>query len=240
MEQPGGVHRRYRVAEVDPQRNSLSRGEAFACSDDLLERAPGDQLHPQSDPVIDDVGAVNGDHVGVADASQEAALFDDGGAALDEGISRRNSSEQLERDFTIEPLVPRAIDLAEGAAAEPLDQPQMPPALRRNDGRPRALRFCDGLRWTAMELDDGRESFQATEHWTIRIAAARFGRRPVDGGAVQDGGGELGVEPFTPHCSSPWPVAPARARPPCAPLRHWASRAPPPSPRRSSPSRRAR
>ena len=59
------------------------------------------------------------------DAGEQPALADDDAAACRNGGRR----QKLERDLAIEPRVPRAIHLAEGAAADPFQDAQVAPGL---------------------------------------------------------------------------------------------------------------
>ena len=120
----------------------------------------------------------------MAHARQHAAFFDDRrGRAVRRRRGRRR--QELERDLAVEPRVPGAIDRAEGAAADALEDPQMPPLL----GRSASSRAAG---WTGATGERPRRALSCVEDGRSGSIGARFGRRPVDRRAVEDRGGEIG------------------------------------------------
>ncbi len=95
----------------------------------LLDCLAVDQFHPETNGVPDPLGAVNGDDVGMADAREEAAFFDDGGRAGIFDIGPRG--QELQRNFAIESSVPGAVHVPEGAMTKWLQDTDVPPDLRR-------------------------------------------------------------------------------------------------------------
>ena len=67
MQQPFLVHRAQRATKLDADLGRLGRLERTVGVQFLLERAPLDDLHPETHPPIDPIGTVNGDDPGVAD-----------------------------------------------------------------------------------------------------------------------------------------------------------------------------
>ena len=93
----------------------------------LLDRLAVDQFHPETDGVPDPLGSVNGDDVGMADAREEAAFLDDRGRARISGIG--SGRQELQRNFAIETGVPGAVHAPECAAADRLQDADVPPCL---------------------------------------------------------------------------------------------------------------
>ena len=73
---------------------------------------------------------MNGDHVGVANAGEQAALVDDRGRHAITRCAVRG--QELERDFPIEPRVPRPVDFSKGAPAYSLEEPKVSPLFSRS------------------------------------------------------------------------------------------------------------
>ena len=78
---------------------------------------------------VDAGGAVDADDVGVSNARQQPALVDD---LVGMRVGIRRATQQLERDLAIELGIPRAIDVAEGAAGKVLEHLEMPEPRRRS------------------------------------------------------------------------------------------------------------
>ena len=116
MQQAGAVHRGERFADVEADQRGFARAEAAALLENLFERLPLDQLHPQPDHAFGARGAVDRHHVGMIDLGQQPRLVNHrvGVAAAD------RLGDQLERDFAVEARIPGAIDGAVGAAADHL------------------------------------------------------------------------------------------------------------------------
>ena len=126
MDQPGGVNRGERAAEIDADERRLARAEGPVRGELLLERRAAQQLHPQADALVVHRDAVHADDVRVADAREQAAFVRDPRRV--DVLARGAGAQQLQRDVALEIRVPRAVDVAERAAAEPLDQLEMRPA----------------------------------------------------------------------------------------------------------------
>src|SRR4029453_19592225 len=92
------------------------------------------ELHAEADPPFVDLDAVHGDDVGMPDARQQAPFAGD--ARRLRIVMEIVEAEQLERHLAFEMTIPRAIDLAERAAAEPLDPRQLRPAADRRAAGP--------------------------------------------------------------------------------------------------------
>ena len=78
MDKARRVHRGHRVAELHADVHDFRDAERVPLLHQLLQRAPLDELHPQSDAAVDPIGAEDGDDVGVVDTREQAAFFDDG------------------------------------------------------------------------------------------------------------------------------------------------------------------
>ena len=134
VQQSGTVHGRQGLAQIDADRRRLPRAERPLLLDDLMQGAAADELHPDADPAIPRLGSVHGNHVGMAHAREQPAFVDHARriAQRCRGIIRRGSAAQkLQRDFAVQLRVPRAIDLAKGAASDRFEQPEMPPRRDR-------------------------------------------------------------------------------------------------------------
>ena len=111
-----------------PMRVASAGAEHGLLAQHLFERPAAHELHPEPDVVADLLGAVNRDDVAVANAGEQAAFGND-----ERGRARRRhcgGREKLERDFAIEARIPRAVDLAERALADPLDELKVTPRRR--------------------------------------------------------------------------------------------------------------
>ncbi len=237
------MHGGDRGAELDANRDGFGGGELRPALQELLERLTADELHPQSNLIADPLGAVNGHDIRVADPREQPAFLDDRRRPVVAGAGRR---EQLQRHFAIETRVPGAINRAEGAAPDPIEDAEMTPVLGylRTGGiredcrgprqRPRRQRLAP------MHRRKPLEHAQLTDDRPFVVAGARFGEAPVDGRAVEHLPREVAEQLSRRHAPSPRPDESAPVLRLFAPPRHWASPARPPTPGRCSPFRRAR
>ncbi len=233
VEHASAVHSGHGSAQLQADRDGFACGAGPAAGQRLFERTSPHELHPQADAPIDDVSAVNGDDVRVANASQQPAFLDDRGGAR--AVRRRTDRQQLEGDLAVEFRVPRSVDLAEGPAADRFEHAELTPRLSRPSivgGR--APRF----RKATMEVGERGEDLQRRNEAEVVSAVGGFHRRPVDGGTIEDRSGKI-VQPSIRrgHVSFPPPGGPARVVRLSARPRLTVSRAPSPAPRRCSPSR---
>jgi hypothetical protein len=97
------VHGGHRLTKLDADVNDVGLAEDLALFENLFERSSLDTLHPQPDPVVDTVGAVDGDHVRMAHAREQTTPLDKRGA--DRTIRGCFTRQKLERHFAIEPRV---------------------------------------------------------------------------------------------------------------------------------------
>ena len=128
MQEAGRVHRRHGAAELHADTDDISRGKDGALLEQLLERVPADELHPQADPIADLLRAVDSDDVRMPHFGEEPALPNDrarGGFVRD-----RSSGQKLQCDFAVEPRVPGAEHFAERAPPDALEKAEVAPALR--------------------------------------------------------------------------------------------------------------
>ncbi len=113
------------AAQILADQGRFARAERTVRAQQLFERGPADQFHPQADAPFVRLGAVDGDDVVVFDAG-EAAAFAQHAAGL--AIGRQAAdAQQLHRDFAIQLRVAGAIHLAERAFADAFLEFEMPP-----------------------------------------------------------------------------------------------------------------
>ena len=124
MEQPGTVHGGYRTRELETDADCFDRTD-LSVTEDVLEGIAANELHPESDLIGNLLGTVDGDDVRMPYPGQQSALVDDRGRCPIAGGAI--GWQQLQRDFPIEPRVPRAVNLSEGSLADPLDELKVTP-----------------------------------------------------------------------------------------------------------------
>ena len=178
VDQSGFVDRGQRVAQRRANLGDLAGGQGPVGGDGLREGAPAQELHPEADLAVDAGRAVDADDVGVSKTGQQPALIHD---FVGMRVGVRRATQQLEGDLAIELGVPRAIDVAEGAAGDVLEDLEMPQSPRRV-GQASAWQ---GLR--PVHLGDAGDDPQRGH-----LAAKRLGPQllecvPIDGGALADG-----------------------------------------------------
>ena len=71
------VNGRQCVTKLDPDFYGVGGIEDVALFEHLLECASLDQLHPETEPPVDTLGAIDGDHIGMAYPGEQAAFLDD-------------------------------------------------------------------------------------------------------------------------------------------------------------------
>lgn len=118
---------RERPTEVAADQCGFGGADRAAALHDRVERVAGNQFHPQCDPAVQLLGAVDGHHVGMTNPREQAGLAQQ---VLGCRAGRRRFQE-LERDLAIEPGIDRAEHLALGAAAEARQQREMSPVRDR-------------------------------------------------------------------------------------------------------------
>ena len=114
--------------------DSFGGADHLPLVEDLFEGVAANELHPQANLIGNLLGTVDGDHVRMPHAGEQAALVDDGGrpAIAGGGICR----QEFQRDFAIEPRIPGAVNLSECAAADLLEESKVTPVLRRRKMSP--------------------------------------------------------------------------------------------------------
>ena len=90
----------------------------------LLERGAANELHPEPDPALARLGAVDADDVRVTETGQDAALAQD---PLVQTGGRAAGAQQLERDLAMQLRVEGPEHLAEGALPHPFADLEVPP-----------------------------------------------------------------------------------------------------------------
>ena len=212
MEQAGRVHGRQRPAQVEPHAGRLARAERPLLLDQLLQRAPADELHPDADHAVARLGAVDRDHVRMAHARQQPPFVDDPRRVADRlarRVRRRVCPQQFERHVAVEMRIPRAIHVAVGAVAEQFQPLQVTPHRQMLTGR-----FClgpghGGKRQpaaAAMQRGDLGQHVELADDLAVALVARRVGRRPVDRRALEDGGCQDAQPRLSIHVPSPLPA----------------------------------
>ena len=146
MDQTGVVHGRQSSTELVPDESGLAGTERAVTDKHLLERHPAHELHPEADPTIVFAGSVNGDDIRMTDASQRLPFVQQPRCEL--LVGRGGTPQELDGDGSIELRVVGAIDGAERALADFLDQDEFAPSLRdRRRASPGSLvsRVCPSL-----------------------------------------------------------------------------------------------
>ena len=124
-------------------------------------------------------GAVDGDHVWVADAGKMARFL--------QRRPERHLQQDLQRDFTIELRVPRPVDSAEGTLADGLEQHERTPHAGRGDRVGRRCRFGRLVSKRTMRIDHAREPAKLRDHlFGFGCGAGRHDALPVDASAIGD------------------------------------------------------
>ncbi len=123
-------------AEIEADEGSFARAKRAARLHGLLERLAAHELHPQSDAPIMLFGAVDLHHVRVTHARQAPRLLQEPRVRVDVIAI---VVQQLERDFTVELRVPRAIDVARCPVADAIEDGEPAPV------RPRRSRLTDAI-----------------------------------------------------------------------------------------------
>ena len=193
------MHRGHRLTELRADVHDFRGAERVPLLHQLLQRAPLDELHPQSDAAVDPIGAEDGDDIGVVDTREQAPFFDDGRYV---GVTGgRADTEELERHFAIDPRVPGAIDFSERAAADALEHAQVAPSLRRlhfpvdhgegGERRPGRILPRLGHRRASMHAGDAGHEPETGDEWALPVVSARFCGVPVDRGIVENRGRQV-------------------------------------------------
>ena len=122
VEQSRSMKRRERPAQIDAD-TATSRALIVPRSRTIVaQRLPLDELHPDADLLLDELGSVDGDDIRVAHAREMTRLV--------ERRFERHTEQDLQRDFAIELSVPRTVDGTEGSLPHGLQQDEMPPGRR--------------------------------------------------------------------------------------------------------------
>ena len=117
VHEPRRMNGRERAAHVGAERAHFARAHRSVRPQPRLQRLPVDQFHPQADPPVPYLGAVNRDDVLVADLRERPRF----GEELIERVPGRGPAPQnLQRHVAIELRIVRGVDLAVGAAGDSL------------------------------------------------------------------------------------------------------------------------
>ena len=120
MDEPRLVYCRHRPAQVRADEGRLVRAEHAALMERLFEREAVDEFHPQSDGAVELVYPVHIHDVRMPDAREQTTFPDDGRRSL-------RSVENLQRDFSLEPRIPRQVDRSKASFTDRATQLQRAP-----------------------------------------------------------------------------------------------------------------
>ena len=124
------VHRLERAAQLDADAGDFFGTERAALGELCCERAPFDELHPESRRTSDPLSAINADDIRVPDACHQATFFDHlrlGGVIVIDG------TKNLEGDVAVEGRIPGTVYVAEPAASDVIQHAKSPPCV--SEGR---------------------------------------------------------------------------------------------------------
>ncbi len=203
MHEAGPMDRRHRATEILTDEHRFACAERALLAHQLFERRAADEVHPEAHAAVVRFGAVHHDHVRMADAGENAAFAQN---PLAQAAGRLFGLQELDRDLAVQLCIESAVDLAERAFADFLDQLQMAPRLQHGMGQlprhrsPRWARRGDRLNaaddlgserfvWRilvgcrAMNVRDARQNAQLADERTVAIV----GQAALDGVPVQRG-----------------------------------------------------
>ena len=129
MEEPCAVHGGDGAADVDADQRRFARADNALPADELHQRLAVDEVAPETEPAVMAVHAVDRHDVRVPHAC-DGARFAKQRADFVVSIEPARQ-EELQRDIALKRRVERAIDLAERAAAHPLQVLERSPAIQR-------------------------------------------------------------------------------------------------------------
>ena len=129
VDEPGGVDRARRPADVHPDQSGLPRAKGALPGHQFLERRSLHEVGPEPDPSVVLVHAEDRDDVRVSDPGQRPRLGEQRARVVLAVQAARQ--EQLQRDVALERRVEGAVDLAERPASHALHALERPPVLQR-------------------------------------------------------------------------------------------------------------
>ena len=265
VNESGTMHRREGPAKWDADLSGVIRAESALRAYQLGERATVDEFGPDADAPTNAFGAVHRHDVGVPNTREKTPLVYDAVATIRSGVGR---AKQLERDFAVEPRVPRAIDVAKCPAAYAFEQaerapglglPRRPPMQRRQafqHAQGAQFRIWIGPVFGRQLTPVHRAAVEDRARRSVERQVVRFAVRPLGilglhesivlshfetfEGAVSDAAAWAIRRCRRTLEPSPAPAGAARASRPVAPRRRSVSQGPLRVLRKSNPSRRGR
>ena len=126
MDQTGFVHRREGAAQVYPDECGLTGTKGSPLLQLVLQRAAGEQLHPDPNDAVNEVGTVDRDDVLVAQLGEQPAFRNH---RRERSPLTRFRPKQFQGDVSIQTRIASEIDGAERPGAEPGADLERPPAL---------------------------------------------------------------------------------------------------------------
>ena len=123
-------------------------GRQWSLRDSLFDRLTVDPFHPETDGVPDTFGTIDCDDVRMAHAREKPTFLHHGRRARIAGV--RPGRQELQRNFAIKMRVPGAVNISKCAAANQLQDANMPPRERS------AHRFGVGL--LPMKVGNSRQN----------------------------------------------------------------------------------
>ncbi len=141
VQQPGAVHRRQRRAQIQADEGRFARAKWPARLNGLLERLAAHELHPQADAAVVLLGTIHLHDVPMTHTREPARLVEQPPVSF--GMVPL-VVQQLERDFTVQRRIPRAVDLARRALADAIEERQASPMRTTGAGVERLVGTAAG------------------------------------------------------------------------------------------------
>ena len=124
MHETGRMHGREGLTEILTDERGLARAPRAIGREQRLERAPANELHAQPGAPVPLLGVVHDDDVRVLDAGERASLVQH---AVDQAVAPAVDVQELDRHLALQLRIARAIDVAERALADKLEELETSP-----------------------------------------------------------------------------------------------------------------
>ena len=123
MKNTGSVYCRQSATEINPDEQRIVSSQHASLDEQLFECAAADKLHPQADPSIDSIGAVNCRHVGMTDAREQTAFSNHRRVRLRASFVVK----KLQSNVAFEAWIGRSVNVGERTGADVLDDVERTP-----------------------------------------------------------------------------------------------------------------
>src|SRR5262245_53861799 len=150
MEESCMVDRRQRAAKIEANDLSFLSTIRTLLLQNVLQRPPIDEFHPEAYNAFETIGPENRDDVGVSDLSEETPFVDHRRSSR--RVDRMGIAQQLERHFALQTRVPSPEHGPKGTAS------YLSANMQRTPGRPDSARrvyFARGRVGTQIKLGAG-------------------------------------------------------------------------------------